>query len=96
MFMREPGRRIARFKQMPHYYFNIHNGEVTMDHEGLELPDDASAIARATEEVRSLAAGNVLDGHFVGWHRVEIRDADGRRTGTVRFDEAVKVQLENA
>lgn len=76
---------------MPHYYFHIYNGDVTIDPEGAELADDDAAMAMAVIETRNLAAETVRHGHFVGHHRIEVVDGDHRPVGVVRFDEAVKV-----
>lgn len=76
---------------MPLFYFNIYNGDVTLDPEGAELADAEAAMALAVKEVRVLASETVRHGHFVGHHRVEITDAERTPIGSVRFDEAVTV-----
>ena len=76
---------------MPRYYFDIYNDVVTKDEEGLDLPDDEAAMARAVFEVRELAAESVRRGHLVGSHRVEVLDRDRNCMGVVRFDEAVRI-----
>lgn len=76
---------------MSHYYFNIIDDDETTDPEGLELADNASAMARAVVETRNLAAETVRLGHFVGHHRIDVTDADHNPIGSVRFDEAVAV-----
>lgn len=76
---------------MPLYYFNIYNGDVTLDEEGSELADEHAARAYAVKAVRELAAETALHGHLVGHHRVEYVDAAQNLLGEVRFDEAVKI-----
>lgn len=76
---------------MPRYYFDIYNGDITLDPEGYELADDAAAKATAIIEARALAADTVRHGHLVGHHRIEITDADRNPIASVRFDEAVKI-----
>lgn len=78
---------------MPLYYFNIYNDDVTLDDEGAELADPHAAQAYAVKAVRSLASETVRHGHLIGWHRVEYVDADQKPVGSVRFDEAVDIQL---
>jgi hypothetical protein len=74
------------------YYFDVYNDDVTLDKEGAELADDQAARAYAIKAARSLAAETVAHGHFVGHHRIEIRDADHKSVGNVRFDEAVDLR----
>ena len=76
---------------MPRYFFDIYNDEDTIDTEGLELADEAAAMARSVIEARELAAESVRQGHLVGSHRIEVRDADRQCIGAVRFDEAVTI-----
>ena len=76
---------------MPRYYFDIYNDADTIDSEGLDLANDAAALARAMAEARELAAESVRQGHLVGSHRVEVRDANRSGIGAVRFDEAVAI-----
>ena len=77
---------------MPLSYFDIYNDEVTLDDEGIELPDVEVARARAIGGARDLACDTVRRGHLVGHHRIEIMDADRKCVGTVRFDEAVEIR----
>ena len=76
---------------MPRYYLDIHDDVVAIDHEGLELADDKAAMARALVEARGLAAESVRNGRLVRSHRIEVRGADRKRLGAVRFDEAVAI-----
>ena len=79
-------------RQMPLYYFNLFNDDVTMDDEGVELADDEAAHARAVKEAREMAADTVLHGHLTCSHRIEFADAARKPIGVVRFDEAVDVR----
>ncbi len=78
--------------QMPLYYFNLFNDDVTMDDEGVELADDEAARAHAVKEAQVMAADTVLHGHLTRSHRIEFVDEARKPTGTVRFDEAVDIR----
>ena len=77
---------------MPRYYFNLYNGDATIDDEGSELSDDQAALARAVKEARALAADNVSNGHFTGRDRIEVTNEARDVVGSVRFDEAVEIR----
>lgn len=70
---------------MPRYYFNVHDGITTLDHEGSELPDISAA-----KKAAALLAGQLLsdqdDDFWDGenW-RVEVVDEQGLIFCTVHF-----------
>jgi hypothetical protein len=75
------------------FYFHIFNDEVTLDDEGIDLPDSSAAMARAVIETRVLAAESVRShGHLILHHRVEVEDDKHEKIGTVRFSDVVSVQ----
>jgi hypothetical protein len=87
-------RRLSRnssIYDMPRYYFNIYNDDITLDYEGAMLADEHAARAYAVVAVRALAAETTQHGHLVRHHRVEYVDAAQNALGEVRFDEAVEI-----
>ena len=78
-------------RDMPLYYFNIYNDDITLDEEGVELADEHAAHAFAVKAVRELAAETTLHGHLAGHHRVEYVDTAQKVLGVVRFDDAVEI-----
>lgn len=77
---------------MPQYYFDIHDDEVTLDVEGVELRDAPHAILFAYEAARDIAADTVKSGRLGLRHRIDIYDAGGRFVDCVTFGEAVGVE----
>ena len=77
---------------MPKFYFHLRNDIDVDDEEGTDFPDLAAAREHAVANVRSVAAGNVSNGHLDLWHRIEIADETGRIVGTVTFGDAVTVK----
>jgi hypothetical protein len=76
---------------VPVYYFHIHNDDVTIDEEGVELSDRTAAVACAVNAARSLAAEDVLRGRLRLSDRIVIEDENHRLVREVRFDEAVQI-----
>lgn len=57
---------------MPRYCFHVFNDEQTVDEEGVELADQAAAMALAAAEARNLAAESVkIHSHLILRHRIE-------------------------
>lgn len=78
---------------MQRYFFHIYNDCDTPDEEGLELPDDETAVARGTAEARNLAAESVvLHGHLVLSHRIEVVSESGGCVAVIRFGDAVTIR----
>jgi hypothetical protein len=47
---------------MPHYYFHVRRGQLTvLDHEGIELSDAVDAEAEAAERAQRLANGDATN-----------------------------------
>ena len=77
---------------MPHYFLHIYNGSgFVEDEEGLELPGLDEARKKAVEGIRSLLAGELLDGSIDLRGRIEIAAADGKRLAVVPFRSTVAV-----
>lgn len=53
-------------------------------------------MAQGVLEARALAADDVRHGHLFGHHCIEVADAKRKPIGSVRFDEAVDIQLDKA
>jgi len=78
---------------MPRYFFNLFNDETTIDEEGLELPDDESAKARARDEARNFAAESIRHhGHLVLHHHIEVIRNDGVSVGVIGFGDVVEIR----
>jgi hypothetical protein len=48
---------------MPHYYFHVRRGQITvLDHEGIELADTADAKVEAAQRAERLTGGEAMNG----------------------------------
>jgi Domain of unknown function (DUF6894) len=57
------------------------------------MPDLATARAYSLHLARFSAAETIKDtGHFVGDHRIDIEDEQGKVLGTIYFRDAVEVE----
>ena len=91
--MREPRpATLADVGEMPLFYFHVFNDEITIDEEGIELPDLDAARAFAIRSARSLVCDSVQKGHLNLDHRIEIADESDARKMTVTFREAVVIE----
>lgn len=88
----QPSPGLDVLRSVPRFYFNVYNDDVTMDDEGIELPDAHAARDRALEEARNLAAHSVQQGHLVFHHRIEVLHEQRSPVASVRFDEAVQLR----
>jgi hypothetical protein len=77
---------------MPRYFLNLYNDDVTVDEEGVELPNLDSAWDSAIRNIRDIMKGDIDDGRITLAHRIEIVDEFGRILRTVSFSEAVRVE----
>lgn len=76
---------------MPRYYFNLHNDVDSLDDEGRDLPDLASARRAAAEDARHMAAESLRHGHLNLAHFVEVTDEHGQSLIKVTFGEVVTI-----
>lgn len=77
---------------MPRYHLHLYDRVgVSLDEEGLDLPDLDAARASAIDGIRSVASQDVLGGSLDLEGRIEIADAAGAILGIVPFSEAVEV-----
>lgn len=83
---------MARWANMPRYYFHLYNGMIAMDSEGKILPDLAAARANGIKEAREMMMESVGEGRINFSHRIEIADRSGDVAATVTFGEAVRVE----
>ena len=82
-----------RLRNVPRYYFHLHNDVDAPDEEGNELPSLEAAILYAVELVRFEAAEAVkVQSHFVAHHRIDIEDEQGLVLESVRFGDVVKIE----
>ncbi|HEX8366028.1 MAG TPA: hypothetical protein VD887_04270 [Allosphingosinicella sp.] len=77
---------------MPRYFFHVFNDEITLDEEGIELPDLDAAREQAIESARALVCESVKHGHLNLDHRIEIADETDARKMTVTFREAFSLE----
>lgn len=77
---------------MPHYYFDLCNGEGWLaDPEGMELADEAAAHAEALSAVRSLIASEVRESATVNLaHFMTVRSEAGGEIYRLHYRDAVK------
>ena len=48
---------------MPHYYFHVRRGQITvLDHEGIELADAANAKVEATQRAQQVVNAEAMNG----------------------------------
>lgn len=77
---------------MPHYHFNIRNGQgFTADEEGLDLASEEDARAHAIRGARSLMSAEMLEGRLDLDGQIEVTDDFDCAILTVRFRDAVAV-----
>ena len=77
---------------MPRYYFHLYNDVVSMDEEGVDLPDLEAAHANGIREAREMMLEMVTEGRINFSHRIDITDSSGIVIESVTFGEAVKVE----
>ena len=77
---------------MPRYYFDLFNDITSVDDEGVQLRNDASAMREGIRNARVMAADSVCHGKLNLDHRIEVRSAQDRSVGTVYFRDVVKIE----
>lgn len=73
------------------YFFHLHDHHHS-DDEGRELPDLATAITVARDEIRDFLADQVRHGYLDLKLRIDITDETGRRVATVHRSDAVNLR----
>lgn len=77
---------------MPRYYFHLYNDVISMDEEGVDLPDLEAARANGIKEARAMMLETVAEGRINFSHRIDIADESGAVVDSVTFGEAVEVE----
>ncbi|HLL29771.1 MAG TPA: hypothetical protein VK403_02130 [Allosphingosinicella sp.] len=77
---------------MPRYFFHLYNDVISMDEEGVELPDLEAARANGIREAREMMLETVAEGRINLSHRIDIADESGAVLASVAFGEAVAVE----
>jgi hypothetical protein len=77
---------------MPHYHLNLYNDVISVDEEGVDLPDLEAARDAAIANIRDIMKDELARGHIMLGHRVEIVNARGQILATVFFRDAVTVE----
>jgi len=77
---------------VPRYFFHLHDDMTVIDEEGAELSSAAAARERAIRNARELACAEVMRGHLVLRHRIDVADESGKVLFTVRFADVVAVE----
>ena len=76
---------------MRRFYFHLFNDEEIWDREGIELADEAEALARGAHAAREMAAESVREGRLVLGHRIVVCMEDNRTIGTIHFRDVVAI-----
>lgn len=78
---------------MPRYFFHLYNDVEAVDPEGVELPNVGAARMAALHDARFTIAETIkAEGRFVGDHRIDIEDSDGKVLDTIYFRDAVTIE----
>ena len=78
---------------MPRFFFHLYDDFDAPDDEGVQMADLATARIYALHLARFTAGQTMKDhGSFVGDHRIEIENDEGRVLGTVYFRDAVEIE----
>lgn len=77
---------------MPRYFFNVYDDVVTIDEEGLELPNIEAARLVALAGARDLMMEQVKHGYLALSHWIDVVDEQGAVIYHLTFSEAVDVR----
>jgi hypothetical protein len=77
---------------VPRYYFHLHNEEIVLDEQGMDMPNLAAARAQAVDDARDMICRSVREGHLNLDHRMEVTDEAGTVVVTVRFRDAFTIE----
>ena len=78
---------------MPRYHLNLYNDEVTIDHEGVILPDLDAVKRYAIHCGREVIAAHVMAGKALFMsHHIDITNTEGAVLHSVSFGELVQVR----
>jgi Domain of unknown function (DUF6894) len=66
---------------MPHYYFHVRRGQITvLDHEGIELADAADVKVEAAQRAKQVVNGEAMNG-------ASMNEASASRGGIIVADD---------
>jgi hypothetical protein len=77
---------------MARYYFHLYDDVVTLDEEGVDLPDIDAARDNAIAAIRGLICGDVQNGRLDLRHHLEVAGEDNQRLLTIRYGEALDLR----
>jgi hypothetical protein len=77
---------------VPRFHLNLYNDVISLDEEGVDLPDLEAARDAAIVNIRDVMRDELVKGHITLGHRVEIVNERGRILATVFFRDAVTVE----
>ena len=78
---------------MPRFYFHLYDDFDAPDPEGLEMADLATARVYALHLARFTAGETMKDhGSFVGDHRIDVENVEGKVLSRVYFRDAVEIE----
>jgi hypothetical protein len=65
-------------RQMPRYFFDVHDGKFMPDEEGVELPDLDAARKQVWTTLPAMASQREADGNMAYQFRMDVRDGAGK------------------
>jgi hypothetical protein len=78
---------------VPRYFFHLYNDVEARDEEGIEMPNMGAARMAAIQNARFTIAETIkVQGRFVGDHRIDIEDDEGKVLDTIYFGDAVTIE----
>jgi hypothetical protein len=77
---------------MPRYFFHLYNDVISIDEEGVDLPDLEAARANGIKEAREMMLEMVAEGRINFSHRIDIADESGAVVDSVSFGDAVTIE----
>ncbi|HEV2866811.1 MAG TPA: hypothetical protein VGX37_09860 [Allosphingosinicella sp.] len=77
---------------VPRFFFNLYDDVVSVDDQGVELPDVAAAREEALRGARELICDQVRNGRLNLRHRIEVEDEDRRPVLTLPFGAALEIE----
>ena len=81
---------------MPRFYFDLNEcGDVTLDEEGVELPDAAAATAHATFAAREIMSAEIKEGRLCLGCALYVREGE-RLLSIVWFKDTITIAGQDA
>lgn len=79
---------------MPHYFFNVSNGQgLTPDEEGIDLADQGAAQKMAVDSIRSIIAEEARKGVIDLDGYIDVSDGSSEKLIRIAFPEAFTLRL---